>query len=155
MVTHDGERYEAAGTQAIVDEIRGAGARNVILLPGLSYANDLSQFLANVPRDPASALAASFHTYPLTRCRTPECWSEELEPIARVMPVIAGEIGQYDCAGAFIDGFMTWADARGVSYLGWAFNTGSCGRRPSLLQAWDGTPTPFGAVLQRHLARQK
>jgi hypothetical protein len=154
IVHHNGETYEALGTQGIVDVLRGAGAVNVLLVPGLGYSNDLSELAAHMPHDPLGALAASFHTYPVTRCRMTSCWDDTLAPLAQSMPVIAGEIGEQDCAGGFIRDFMAWADAHGVSYLGWAFNTGDCKQRPALLASWDngGTPTAFGAALREHLA---
>jgi len=36
--------------------------------------------------------------------------------------LISSQPGQRCCPGhAFVDGFMSWADAHGVSYLGWAW----------------------------------
>jgi hypothetical protein len=33
------------------------------------------------------------------------------------VPVVTGELAQGHCAHDFIDPYMTWADAHGVSYL--------------------------------------
>src|SRR6516225_9443901 len=52
--------YRVAGMQALVEAVRGTGARNVILVSGLAYANDLTGWLANEPADPDHNLAASW-----------------------------------------------------------------------------------------------
>ena len=54
----DSDTYAAVGMQALVSAIRATGARQPILLGGLSYANDLSGWLADEPSDPDGQLAA-------------------------------------------------------------------------------------------------
>jgi endoglucanase len=59
----DNDTYTAVGMQALVDAIRSTGASQPIILGGLSYANDLSGWLAHEPVDPDHQLGASFHNY--------------------------------------------------------------------------------------------
>jgi hypothetical protein len=80
-----------------------------------------------------------------------ECWSGAVAAVARVHPVVAGELGEFDCAHSFIEDFMSWADANGVSYLGWSWNTYDCATGPSLIESADGAPTAFGQGLRDHL----
>jgi hypothetical protein len=61
-------------------------------------------------------------------------------------------MGENDCAAGFIDTYMSWADSIGVSYLGWTWDTWNCNSGPALITSYSGTPTPFGAGLQAHLA---
>ena len=143
--------YRTAGTQAMVDAVRGVGARNVILVPGLSYTSDLSGWLAHAPHDPLKQIAASLHLYNFTRCEGRACFSARYDAIAAAVPLITGEIGEDDCGHGFIDDYMRWADARGVSYLGWTWNTWDCSKGPALIRSYDGTPTPFGQGLRDHL----
>jgi len=143
--------WQSAGMQSLVDAVRSTGARNVVLAGGLAYANDLSQWRAHAPKDPIGQLAASFHVYDFNACKDAACWNAEIAPIANVVPVVTGEIGESDCAHGFIDEYMAWADARGVSYLGWAWNTWDCKKGPALVASYDGTPTPFGEGLRAHL----
>jgi hypothetical protein len=145
--------WTVAGMQALVDAVRGTGATNVVMAGGVAYAGDLTQWLANKPSDPTGNLAASFHTYNFTGCPDATCWSSQLEPVAAQVPVITGELGENDCAAGYIDAYMPWADANGVSYLGWAWNAEfSCGDGPSLLTDWNGTPSTYGTGLKTHLA---
>jgi endoglucanase len=152
QVTHDGETYISAGMENIVYEIRQAGALNVVMIGGLNWSNDLSGMLSHWPHDGAGATVASFHVYDFTSCRSAMCWNMTVGWVASRVPVVTGEIGESDCGTSFIKNYMQWADARGLSYLGWTFNPGDCGGRPSLVTDWSGTPTPYGAGLRDHLA---
>jgi hypothetical protein len=144
--------WTVAGMNQLITAVRTAGATNVVMAGGLAYSSDLSQWLANKPTDPMGNLAASFHTYNFTGCADSTCWSSQIQSVAASVPVITGELGENDCAQGYIDGYMSWADSAGVSYLGWAWNTDSCGGFPSLISDYSGTPTAFGAGLQAHLA---
>jgi endoglucanase len=157
--------WPVAGMNQLIAAVRGTGATNVVMAGGLSYSGDLSQWLAYKPTDSTGNLAASFHSYNFSNCHDSTCWSSQLQPVAAQVPIITGELGENDCqaanmfevAGAdYINGFMTWADSNGVSYLGWAWNADfdHC-TGPSLNSTgdWTGaTPTsPFGTDFQTHL----
>jgi hypothetical protein len=47
---------------------------------------------------------------------------------------------------------MAWADARGLGYLAWTWDTWGCGPAV-LISNYDGTPCPgFGVGYRDHLA---
>ena len=127
----DNDTYVAVGMQALVTAIRATGASQPILLGGLSYANDLSGWLAHEPTDPDHQLAASFHNYYGESCDTISCWNTTTASVAKQVPVVTGEFDQgYDCANpptgpssltTFDQTFMNWADANAVSYLAWGW----------------------------------
>ena len=144
--------FTDAGMQALLNAVRATGATQPIMAGGLAYANDMSQWLAFKPTDPANALVASIHNYNFNQCITATCWDSVYKPIAASYPVVTGELGEGDCAHGYIDGYMNWADQNGVSYLGWAWNTYSCSTFPALISDFGGTPTAFGAGFQSHLA---
>ncbi|MCX5253205.1 cellulose binding domain-containing protein [Streptomyces canus] len=143
--------YEVAGMQDLVDSVRGTGATNLILAGGIAYSNDLSQWLTYRPADPAGNLAAAWHVYNFNTCANESCWNSTLAPVAAQVPLVAGEIGENTCAHGFIDQVMKWFDDRGLSYLGWTWNTWDCSSGPSLISSYDGTPTAFGTGLRDHL----
>ncbi|WP_405930479.1 cellulose binding domain-containing protein [Streptomyces sp. NBC_00827] len=143
--------YEVAGMQDLVDAVRGTGAQNLILAGGLAYSNDLSQWLTYRPSDPTGNLVAAWHVYNFNTCSSESCWDSTLAPVAAQVPLVAGEIGENTCAHSFIDRVMAWFDARGLSYLGWTWNTWDCSSGPALISNYDGTPTPFGIGLRDHL----
>lgn len=149
--TCPGIGYEVAGMQDLVDAVRDTGAKNLILAGGIAYSNDLSQWLTYKPTDPAGNLAAAWHVYNFNSCSTESCFNSTLAPVAAQVPLVAGEIGENTCSHGFIDQVMKWFDDRGLSYLGWTWNTWNCNTGPALISSYDGTPTPFGIGLRDHL----
>ena len=143
--------FTVAGMQSLLDAVRATGATQPIMAGGLGWSGDLSQWLTFMPNDPLKALVASFHTYNFSGCDS-TCWTTTVQPVTANVPVVTGELGENDCAHGYIDRYMTWADAHGVSYFGWAWNTYDCGSFPSLISDDTGTPTAFGVGLQSHLA---
>jgi endoglucanase len=141
-----------AGMQRLVNAVRAAGARQPLMLGGLAWSNDLSGWLRWEPRDPLHQLVASFHLYNFNTCAEATCWARTIQPVAARVPVVTGELGENDCAHGFIDTYMPWADAAGISYLGWTWDTWNCNSGPALISGYDGTPTAFGAGFQEHLA---
>ncbi|MFE2428284.1 cellulose binding domain-containing protein [Streptomyces sp. NPDC059373] len=149
--TCPGIGYSVAGMQTLVNAVRGAGAQNVILLGGVAYSNDLGQWLTYRPTDSTGNLAAAVHVYNFNTCSAASCWDSTLAPVAAQVPLVAGEIGENTCGHGFIDQFMAWLDAHHSSYLGWTWNTWDCSSGPSLITAYDGTATAYGAGLRDHL----
>jgi hypothetical protein len=143
--------WQTAGMQSLVTAVRLTGAAQPIMVGGLAWANDLSGWYANKPADPANALVASFHNYNFNVC-DPTCWNNTVAPLAAQVPVVTGELGENDCAHTYIDQYMPWADAHGISYLGWTWDTWDCANGPALISNYDGTPTAFGIGFRDHLA---
>jgi endoglucanase len=146
-----GGTWQTAGMQAMVDAVRAQGATQPLLLGGIDWANDLSGWLSHVPVDPQHQLVASVHEYSNKGCASAACWQETLAPIAERYPVVAGEVGEFDCGDQFIDQFMNWADANDISYLGWTWNTFDCETGPALIANTEGVPTAFGQGLFERL----
>jgi len=147
--------YRVAGMQSLVTAIRSTGARNVILVGGVAYADDLSGWLRHAPRDPYRNLAASWHTYNWNKCITRSCWNSQVAPVIAKVPVVVGEMGENDCADTLLSPLMRWLDARSTSYLAWAWNTASCSAGPSLITDYSGSPTPYGTGYRSHLLSLK
>jgi hypothetical protein len=145
--------YAVAGFQSLVTTVRATGASNVILIGGLAYSNDLTQWLAYKPTDPLNNIAAFAHVYNFNTCANVSCWTSQLAPVAAQVPLTLSEIGENDCGHSFIDTLMDWADSTGVGYLGWTWNAWDCSSGPSLITAYDGTPTAYGQGLKDRLAR--
>lgn len=148
--------YRTAGMQRLVDAVRASGARNPIMLGGLGYASDETQWARYEPSDPDHQLIVSFHTYDFSGCNDAACWDSTIAPLASHTPVVTGEFGEDGCSDSYALGYMAWADAHGVSYLGWAWDATdsgwNCSGGPSLIVNYAGEPTPYGLGLQSHLA---
>jgi hypothetical protein len=147
--------YRAAGMQQLVDAVRSTGARQPLLLGGIKWAHDLSEWVAQEPRDARHQLLASAHSYGgLSPCGQP-CRGAILAT-HRSVPVLFGELGETDCMHGYIDQLMQFADAHGISYLGWTWDAvspggWSCVNGPSLIEDYRGTPTGFGVGFRHHL----
>jgi endoglucanase len=148
--------YLAAGMQRLVDSVRSTGATQALMVGGIDYSRDLSGWLAHEPADPLGQLVASEHNYGhhLAPCLG-DCKAQVASVAARV-PVVVGELGQTDCRHDYIDKWMRWADRRGISYLGWAWDAKggwTCHSGPTLIRNYKGAPTGFGVGFRDHLLK--
>lgn len=151
--TCSGVTYTTVGMQALVTAVRGTGATNVIMSPGIQYENTLDQWLSYEPTDTLSPaqIAASWHSYTGQVCSAQTCWNTNILPVMNSVPLIVGEIGETDCGFTFINEMMDWLDAHGGNYAAWAWATYDCSGFPSLVSDYSGTPTGFGIGLRNHL----
>ena len=148
-------RYRTAGMQQAVNVMRRAGYRGPIAIPGIDYANDLRPWLSHEPRDPRRQLVAEAHVYGKNTCSDVSCLDATMAPVAARVPLIFGETGEtYDassCGSTNISTFMSWADAHGVGYAAWTWDTwGTC---EALISNYNGTPAhAYGAAVRSHLS---
>jgi hypothetical protein len=149
--------YQTAGMQQAVHVMRAAGYRGPIAIPGLNYANDLSQWLAFEPRDPLGQLVAEAHVYGKNACSSTLCLDRTMAPVALVVPMIFGEAGEtFDassCGSRNISSFLHWADDHGVGYAAWTWDTwGNC---HSLIGSYRGRAAhAYGAFVKGYYAQR-
>ncbi|HVA32890.1 MAG TPA: cellulase family glycosylhydrolase [Candidatus Baltobacteraceae bacterium] len=145
--------YQTASMRQAVDVMRAAGYRGVIAIPCIDYANmcgklpdgseyNGSTWLKSRPKDPDGQLVAEAHVYGKNACDTTACFDSSMAPIAKVVPLIFGETGETydasDCGSSYIATFLNWADAHGVGYEAWTWDTwGGCG---VLVKNYAGIP---------------
>jgi hypothetical protein len=146
-----GVTFQVAGMQTLVTAVRSTGATNLILLGGVGWAGDDTQWATWKPSDPIANQAASWHNYGPNGCNTSSCWDSQFAGIGAV-PMVVGELGETDCAESYVDTAMSYLDGKGASYLGWAWDTYSCGGFPSLISNYNGSPTAFGMGFRTHFA---
>ncbi len=146
--------YTVAGMQELVTTVRNTGATNVILLGGVQYSGNTSQINTYKPTDPLNQLAGSQHTYDnqYKFCVTSDCWDANYNGVGN-MPFMAGELGDGYCTADYPLAYMAWADAKGASYLGWAWDVQDCSGFPAVISSYDGTPTAFGQAFKTHFTQ--
>ena len=84
------ESFDVVGFQSLVNNVRAAGAQNVIGLSGIRYGNSMSQFLTYKPTDPLGNSMAMVDVYPdLNPCGTTACYESDYAPITKIMPFMA------------------------------------------------------------------
>lgn len=143
--------YRTAGMQQAVNAIRGAGYRGVISIPGIDYANDLTQWISHEPADPLHQLIAEAHVYGGNTCGTIACLKRTMAPVTRRVPLIFGEVGENyqdgHCGSGNISKFLPWAAAHHVGTAAWTWDTwGSC---EALISNYSGHPAnAYGAFVR-------
>jgi endoglucanase len=143
--------WQAAGMQQLVTAVRSAHASNVVILGGLGFSGDISQWKSHQPSDPLGQEAAAWHIYNFGSCTDVTCWSAQAQSVTGI-PVVVTEIGETDnCASGFVNPLMSWLDKTGYSYLAWTWNDwGGCGG-PTVISSYDGTPNgEYGAAIRAH-----
>jgi aryl-phospho-beta-D-glucosidase BglC (GH1 family) len=155
------QNYQTAGMQALLDAVRATGATNVVMVGGISWAQDTSMWVTYAPVDPLHQLAASWHAYPQgfsgTAATVPGygtanyTWAQAI--LSAGYPVIVGETGDHSANGTvgapFMANFLPWADQYGVSVLGWTWNSWG-GADDDLIKDATGTPTDgFGQAYKQ------
>jgi hypothetical protein len=162
-------RYAAVGLQTLVSTIRATGAKQPIVLGGIDYNADLSQLLTHLPSDPAHQLIASSHIYDFVQGKdVASTFHDQIEPLAKRMPVIVGELGERYCdsgtaaytqsvlgmidaerAKGNVVGVLEWTWNAESAESGWQCPTGQYGEGgPVLIKSYDGTPTVMGSVFR-------
>jgi len=168
--TCPGVSYVTAGSQEMVNAIRGTGATNVIMVGGPQYAGVVDNWTQYKPTDSANQLAASIHIYYDTPaspewspCYLQSCWTNTMAPLAATTPIVIGEVGEHDCNHGLIDGtalsptqpsLLDWSDQHDIGYLAWSWISnggGNCAAEPSLITDYVGTPSNYGIGIKNHL----
>lgn len=145
-----GQKY--VGMQQLVNAVRSTGARQPLMLGGIYYSNNMTDWLANEPTDPDHQIVASVHVYTGDHCITATCWNDTYMPIAAKVPIVTGEFGGANCSTTFMKRYMKWADKHGISYLAWTWDPSKCsGGGFPLISSYNGTPTTYGAEYKSHL----
>jgi len=152
--------FQVAGMQQLYDAVRAAGADNLVIMGGLSWAYDLTE----VPGHRVSGYNIMYATHPYNNnpASKPAGFDAAWGFLTKTDPVIVTEFGDGgDCGSgsmpygpaisAYVSDVITYADQHNASWTAWAWYPKSCGF-PSLISDWNGTPTPPGAVVQSALA---
>jgi endoglucanase len=152
-----GISYRIAGMQTMVNAIRATGATNVLMVAGMHWASDLSEFNKYAPTDPAHNIIADWHAYSDNQCNTPAKWNSTVAPVAAKYPVIAGEFGgpASNRGGStipvYVQRLLPWLDAHHMSYTAWGFETDG---GPNLLSSYSRwRPNAYGAWYKSYISR--
>ena len=158
--------WKVAGMQQMLNTVRATGATNPVLIAGVNWAGDLSQWLANAPKDPLKQIAAVWHAYPAygttfgTAAYTlpgggEASYANAQSILSAGIPVVITESGDKNTAGTtsapFESKLLPWADKAGASYLGWAWDVWQDASNVLIKDA-NGTPTDgYGVYFKQHL----
>ena len=162
--------WGTAGMQQMLDAVRATGATNVVLTSTLQWSQQMDGWLQYKPTDPAHQLGAVWHAYASAKYPTqvscvadgiltyglPQCSAAELSAVQGIIaagyPVVATEFGDTigGATAPWASVLLPFADANGVGYLGWTWDTWG-GHENVLITDAAGDPTPgYGTYVKRH-----
>jgi hypothetical protein len=152
--------FQAAGQQSLVDAIRATGATQPIIISGINFAGDLSQWEEFLPTDPLGQLAAGWNDFDYAKNLRSS--KGDLATVAQSHPIIVGGFGDTDCNSDYSSKIMKFADQHGISYLAWTWNTeadyGGCSNAllgPTNKAYFTGHPSGFGKGIRKHYRQVK
>ncbi len=147
--------FQTVGHQAIVDSIRATGATQPIIISGINYAGDLTEWEAHKPVDPQNSLVVGWNDFDYSG-NLPSS-RDELAALSDTYPIIVGGFGDTDCDSDFSKKLMKFADGQGISYLAWTWNTeadyGGCDNAllgPTRKAYYTGHPSGYGKGVRKH-----
>jgi endoglucanase len=140
-----------AGMQQLYDAVRGTGANNLVMAGGVDFANDLDSLL---PAQALTGINVAYVTHPYIWKTPPSGYDAS----AAMFPVIATEFGNAaanpgglapdSCDASAYTSTIADFTKRGMSWTSWAwFVSAQRCAFPSLLDKFDGTPTPPGQAV--------
>ncbi|MDE2126807.1 MAG: cellulase family glycosylhydrolase [Armatimonadetes bacterium] len=149
--------YKAAGMQQLLDTVRAAGAKNVVVAGGLNWAydmDDLQNGHALVDRT-GYGIIYSNHDYPI-KGETMQQWLARMVAATAKAPVIVSEFGaggrpgSLNSGAAWLTQVMQILHQHDWNWIAWDMHP-SAG--PTLVSDWNYTPTPvFGVMVKDALA---
>ena len=162
--------YESVGMQALVDAIRAAGAKNLIVANGINWAYELEGVLPDrMLKDPdGQGIVYGMHPYPRTyegfgRETIPH-WAARMEKFGERLPFIVGEFGSMERKWPFPPewnmsdekwnrAMLATLEEHKWNWIAWDFHPSAW---PCLITDWNYAPTPeFGVWVKEALAANR
>jgi hypothetical protein len=104
--------WHVAGTQDMINTIRGEGATNVILSSPIGWAGEIETWLAANPTDPIGQLGVAWHVYGYKKGQAPP-----LAVLAAGYPIMITEMFSLGAIGG-----SHWAASQSIGYVWWGWN---------------------------------
>ncbi len=161
-------RRNTVGMQALVDAVRSAGSKNLLICGGIDWGYDLSGLLHGYALDDrgGNGIMYSSHIYPWKHN-----WQHNTLDAAARFPVFVGEVGcprrwqdfdfiPKEARGENLGPGSTWANdviamfqKYRLNWTGFSFHP-SCG--PPIISDWNYTPTDYwGVYVKRALVGEQ
>jgi endoglucanase len=139
-VTEGTLSYQAVGFEQLLNAIRKAGAKNVVVAGGLDSSYDLSGVSALRDTN-GNGVVYDLHLYPNRKD-----WDSAIGAVA-TSAVIVGACGcTADAPPGWGPKVLNWMAAKNLGWAAWGMSPTNV---PNLISDWTYTPTPFWGSLVR------
>lgn len=153
--------FDSIGMQALVDEVRDTGAKNIVIVGGLDWAYDLSGILNGYALDDRGGhgIVYSTHVYPWK-----SDWRGKFMEAAEKYPIFIGECGapeerldfippeRHEDPSTWVPDFLGLVQEHQYHWTAWSFHPKAA---PVLLQDWSYEPTRYWGVPAREALQGK
>ena len=141
--------FESIGMQALIDAVRGTGAKNIVIAGGLDWSYDLSGVLEGYALEDRGGhgIVYSTHVYPWK-----SDWQGKFMAVAEQHPIFIGECGatqerlpfipeeRHEDPATWVPDFLGLVQKHRYHWTAWSFHPKAS---PVLLQDWTYAPTPW------------
>ncbi len=156
------EARRSIGMQRLLDTVRAAGARNVVLVGGLDYAYDLSGMARGyaLQEKGGHGIILSTHIYPWKKG-----WADKVLVVADQYPILVGEVGagarkmdwlpaEYqEDAATWVPEMIGFIQKHRLHWTAFAFHPKA---GPPMIEDWTYTPNAaWGMFVKRALAGER
>ena len=148
--------YEAAGLQKLIDIVRAAGAKNIVVVGGLDWAYDLTGINKGYALDDKNGYGIIYasHIYPWKGPGSQQ-WEPKVGIIAAKYPILIGEVGCDTTSkpepSVWAPRILQYIEQRQFHWTAWCFHPAAS---PRLLKDWTYEPTPYwGAFAKEALLK--
>ncbi len=156
-----GVTYRSPGMQALLDTVRSAGAKNVVVAGGLDWAYDLRGVLGGfgLSDQSGSGIVYATHIYPWKKD-----WDANVTPVIAKHPVLVGEVGtkpwkegdpphENVYTEEWAPTVMAYMEKHKLNWTAWSFHPSA---NPCIITGWDYTPTSYwGSHVKKALSKAK
>ncbi len=153
--------FQSVGMQALIDAARSTGAKNIVIVGGLFWCNDLSGILKGYALEDktGNGIMYSWHTY-----NWHPGWARVI-PVLEKYPLFLGEVGAdikkmdfikseiQEDPYTFVPDMLGFIQKYKINWTGWCLHPRAT---PVLISDWNYTPTPYwGEFAKRALAGEQ
>jgi hypothetical protein len=154
--------FHAVGMQALVDAVRGTGAKNIVVAGGLDWSYDLSGVVKGFALDEKGGRGLIYAAHIYAQKKN---WQAKVLAAAEQYPIIVSEVGAnikkfnfmpenaQEDAATWVPRVLGFIQQHKFHWTAFSLHPGSA---PMLISDWKYTPTPeWGALVKRALAGEK
>lgn len=154
--TNKGEKlsYQSPGMQKLIDTVRAAGAKNVVVIGGNDWAFDLSG-LKNYALSDAkgNGIVYATHIYPW---KNDTRWDTCITAVADKYPILVGEVGcqpdpKQEEPKTWVPKVLAYIGKHQFNWTAWCFHPKAS---PCILADWNFTPTPYWGEFVKNALKQ-